>query len=50
MQKVNLKLRSDKPGYDNRKYSVFFIQVRMIRLWFKLNNYKLCKTCFETFE
>ena len=26
------------------------IQVRIVRLWFKLNNYKSCKAIFDTFE
>ena len=40
MNKLNQQLRSSKPGYDNRKFAQFFIQVRIVRVWFKLNNYK----------
>lgn len=48
--KVAKQLKSDKSGYDNRKYCNFFIQVRRIRTWFKLNNYKQCSNNFDAFE
>ena len=50
MNKLNQQLRSSKTGSDSRKYAQFFIQVRIVRVWFKLYNYKLCNAIFQTFE
>jgi hypothetical protein len=48
--KVHKQLKSEKNGYDNRKFCNFYIQIRRIRMWFKLNNYKQCSNNFEAFE
>ena len=48
--KVAKQLRSDKHGFDNRKYCQFFIQIRRVRIWFLLSNYKQCSNNFDAFE
>jgi len=50
MNRVNQLLKTQKQGLDSRKFAQFYIHVRIVRLYFKLNNYKLCKAIFETFE
>lgn len=50
MQEFQRKLNSQKPGPDSRSFAKFYMFVRIIRLWFKLNNFKLCKPIFQQFE
>lgn len=50
MRETNLALKSSKQGIDNRSYARFSTQLRIVRLWFHLNNYKQCKASFETID
>ena len=50
MQKLFRKLKSQRPGYDNKKYSIFFVQIINVRNYFKIKNYKACKALFELFD
>mmetsp|Transcript_4672 Transcript_4672/g.7943 ORF Transcript_4672/g.7943 Transcript_4672/m.7943 type:complete len:405 (-) Transcript_4672:284-1498(-) len=50
LRKVVQKLKSQRKGADSREYSQYFIRLRMIRLWFKLGNYKYSKLIFQEFE
>ena len=47
---MNRTLKTSKSDLDSRKLAQFYLHVRIIRLWFKLKNYKLCKSIFDTFE
>ena len=48
--KVSKQLRSEKSGFDNRKYCQFYIQIRRVRIWFMLSMYKQCSNNFDAFE
>lgn len=44
--------KSNKPpgSVDSRKYVRFIVSVHVIKLWFKVGNYKQCKASFDFFE
>ena len=47
---LNNKIKSIKPILESKKFARFFIQMRIVRLWFKLSNYKNTRPNFENFE
>ena len=48
----NKLFKSNKPSgsFDSRRYVRFIVQLHVIKLWFKLGNYKQCKAIFDIFE
>ena len=45
-----LKCSRKEVGLDSREYCQFYIYLRMVRLWFRLDNFKYCDTIFGKFE